>query len=367
MRITRRSAIRVAGIAGLSGLATAAVTKVLPQFWVDDGAGRGTDDRLAIKNAIERARRAGGGEIHFTPRREYDLGTAGPGETFIELQDLHGIRFVGHGARLRCRTVGSGQTQLFFAQRSSNLAFEDLHARDDGANTRVEWKGMAFLHCETTAGPIAQVRLSRIEVESAVSALIVTGQADSVRARGFTLDRVIARNCYYGACFEENGDDVRGTLSAQNCRRAYFAYGVEDHALHLEIGHDALAPGGDAALLIKRYARDTRRIALSARFEGMLAWRNLAKLEQQPPGGRTGIIEDIALDIDVAPGTFDPWGTVGLGISAYRGDKPVARSGDIWRNVTLSGCLGPVTRATRYYTRSDAASQPIRTDLTKCA
>lgn len=365
-QLSRRRAIRTIAVGGATVAAAVAARVVIARVQVEDYRGARTSDREAIDTAIRAAQRAGGGEVHFAPRRVYQLGTLRPDETMFTLRDLRGVTFVGHGAKLNCETIGNGQTQLFLAQRSRDLIFRDLFATDRGADLRREWRGMDFLHCDTTAGPLGGITLAGIDVDGAVSVLTVTGQVASIRATGFLLDRVTARNCYYGLSFEENGDQVRGNLVAQNCRRPYIAYGVRDHTLDLTISHDGRSAGGDAALLVKRYLLDTARINLTASFAGVLAWRNLVKLEQQPPHGQSGSIDDVTLNLLVAETAANPYDSVAVGMSAYRNGRQVENSDDMWRRTVLRGCLGPVQARTRYYTRSRKLLQPLTEELRSC-
>jgi hypothetical protein len=176
---------------------------------------------------------------------------------------------------------------------------------------------------------------------------------------------VVARNCYYGLSFQENGDDLAGDLTTINCRRSYFPYGVRRHNLQLEVRHNGAGPGADACILIKRYGRDTGDITVRAHFSGVLAWRSLVNLSQDPSGGQTGTIDNIDIRLDVNPTVSDPYGAARLAISAYRGGREVADSPDIWRNVRLSGCMGRSAEAPVVYrTRAPRAG---RVDVTQVA
>lgn len=364
--LSRRTVITRVTSAG-AALGAAGVARVVrARVQVEDHRTHAASDRQAITNAIRAAQRAGGGEVHLTPRRVYRLGALRPNETMFTLREIHGISLIGHGARLECETIGRGETQLFLAQNSSHIAFQDIVATDLGANLHQEWRGMDFLHCDTTAGPIRNINLSEIMVDGAVSALTVTGQVSSQRATDFLLNRVVARNCYYGVSFQENGDRVRGDITAQNCRRPFFAYGVRDHRLNLAIDHDGTAAGGDCAILVKRYLRDTADIDLTARFDGVLAWSNLVKLEQHPPNGQSGTINDITIDLAVAQDARNPHDSVALGLSSYRGNNLLARSADRWGRTVLRGCFGPVRHRLRQYTRSGQAMPPVLLEPAAC-
>ena len=363
---SRRIAIKRLAGAGAVLTAAGAARLVMARVQVEDHRTWKTSDRQAVADAISAVQRAGGGEVHFAPQRVYRLGPLRPDETMFTLRDLRGVSLIGHGAHLECETVARGQTQLFLMQRGSDIAFRDLIASDRGADLRQDWRGMDFLHCDTTAGPITGVHMSDLVVDGAVSALTVTGQASGPRATDFTLDRLVARNCYYGVSFQENGDRVQGSLTAHNCRRPYFAYGVRDHRWTLAIDHDGQTVGGDCAILVKRYLLDTAGIDLTARFEGVLAWSNLVKLEQQPPAGQWGSIDDVTINLTVAQDARNPHNAVGVGFSSYRDRKLVERSSDRWGRTVVRACFGPIRQRMRHYTQSQRAQPPVLEQLGDC-
>jgi hypothetical protein len=284
-------------------------------------------------------------------------------ESLFVLRDLHGAELRGNGARLICETL-RGQTQMFLVQRCSDLRITGFEGFDRGADLNVEWKGMHFIYLETTAGPIARITIENVAVNQAVSLLTCAGQVDSARASGIRFKDLVARNCYYGLSFQENGDDVVGNLTSTNCRRTYFPYGVRRHTVELDISHDGRGPGADACILIKRYARDTGDIAVRARFHGVLEWSNLVNLSQEPPVGQTGVIENVTVQLAVDPGASDPYGAAPLALSAYRGGRPRDDSNDLWRNIRLSGCFARRrTSPVVYRVRAPRASRVAVSEL----
>jgi len=299
----------------------------------------GADDRDTIQRALGALKRQGRGVLEFAAGRVYRLGKVRPPGAIFHLQDFHDVELRGNGAKLICETVGRGKTQMFLLQRCSNLHICDFEASDLGTDLTQEWKGMDFVHLETGAGPIERIALTSLTVDKAVSLFSCTGTADSPRSRLLRFTNLVARNCYYGLSFQENGDDVVGNLQSIDCRRAYFPYGVSNHRISLDIHHSGVGPGADACILISRILRDTGSISVNARFEGSLPWRNLVHVTHQPKGSQSGVIENIDITIDVSPLASDPYQAARLALTSYRQGQPIESSMDVWRNIRLSGCL----------------------------
>lgn len=327
----------------------------------------GMADRTLLQAGLDALQRGEFAALELEGGRTYDLGDLYPPEFGLRLRGLRGAVIDGNGATLTCNTAASGKTQMMLIQNCTDLQIRDLAGYDRGTDLRQTWRGADFIHCDATAGPTTNLMLRNIAVRNAVSLFTCSGVGKEARSGPFRFRGLVARNCYYGLSFQENGDGVSAELAAFDCRRAYFAYGIEAHSISLRVRHRRLAPGADACVLIKRYLRDTSAINIDADFAGTLGWHNFFKLEQHGPDGESGVIEAVNLALSISPTAANPYDTAALGISAYRADRLVRRSNDIWRGVHLSGCLGPVARAIRYY--SEAASPTdmgISSDLAAC-
>lgn len=319
---------------GLVGVASGLVSRV----HAADFRTEKTSDYTVLRRAIEAWKARGGGRLALEPGRNYDLGAVAAGDHVFDLRGLAGAELDGNGATLRCTTAGHGKTQMFLVRACRDLTFTNLRAEDRGTDLRREWRGMDFLHLDASGGAIDGVSLSGVTVDGAVSLLSCSGGPGSPRAARIRLTEVEARNCYYGLSFQENGDDVAGSLRAVNCRRAYFPYGVRSHDLALDIHHDGVGPGGDACILVKRYRRDTQDLAIRARFSGELPWRHLLKLETQPPAGEVATIRDVdvRLEVDDAASARAQSNLVAIG--ALRNGQVQKRTSDRWEGIRVSSC-----------------------------
>lgn len=341
--VSRRRFLSLSGSLGL-GIAAAGVSSVVPRLHAANFRQSETSDRTVLTRAVAEWRARGGGVLRLEAGRTYDLGEVAPGEHIFDLRGLSRAVLEGNGARLRCVTAGLGKSQMFLVRQCRGLKIAGLQAEDGGADLREEWRGMDFVHLDSSAGAIADITLDNVAVHGAVSLLSCSGGPGSPRTSGITLLRTVARNCYYGLSFQENGDDVTGDITTINCRRSYFPYGVHRHNVVLQVSHDGIGPGADACILVKRYLQDTGDIKLRASFSGVLKWRNLLKLEMQPPAGSVGTISDVDVELDVAGSSVPFPGMHLVGLGTWRNGRYEAKSRDVWRAIRVSGCSGPVPR-----------------------
>lgn len=342
--LSRRGILRAAATAGAVGALAAAggARAAAALFPVESYRRAGAGDASAVAAAVAALIANGGGTLAFAAGRTYDLGRVDTPGFAIHLHGLRDARIEGNGATLTCETRGNGKTQMFLVQNCHGLTFANLRARDRGTDLRRDWKGMDFIHVESTAGPSSEIALENIAVTDAVSLLTCSGDGASPRVRGITLRGVSATRCYYGLNFQENGDNVSGDLTAVNCRRAYFPYGVSGHDVQLDISHDGTTPGADACILIARKARDTQGIHVRARFAGTLPWNNLVHLVQQPGLLEAAVIRDVSIDLFVEPSAeYRPTAST-LGLTAYLGQAALPVTSDRWENISLTGCFGRV-------------------------
>lgn len=334
----------------------------------------GMSDRDVVAAALVQWQRVGG-TLDFAPGRTYNLGGVTSPNPIFMIRNHPGGMINGRGARLVCRTLGPGKTQMFLVQNSSNLEITNLTAEDHGVDISVDWKGMDFIHFEGGRGPNRNMVLRNITVDGAVSLVACSGDVGRARSRGLVIDGATAKNCYYGALFIDTFDQVSIDLSSIDCRRTYFPYGVTDHKASLNISHGSTTLGADACILVKRYGRDTGNLEIDARFEGVLKWSYLVKLEQQVPDGDTGTIHGIAITIDLSHGVSDPYNSVPLALTSYKGQREERATRNKWWDIELKGQFGPISRplvlartipingATVGVTRLTADARPLRREI----
>lgn len=354
MLFSRRSLLGSSAAATVAGCMPASA-RGADAYSVEDFRRPGLSDLDVIRRAVDAVVASGGGVLSFAAGNTYDLGRLSPPNCFIRLRNVSGLRIEGNGARLSCETDGMGKTQLFLLQNCRDVTIANLAASDRGADIRVDWKGMDFIHVDGSGAPTSGVTLENVSVNNAVSAVTCSGTGVGPRVTGLRISGLLAQRCYYGLNFQENGDDVRGNVTAIDCRRVYFPYGVTGHTIQLDISHHGDLPGADACILIASKLRETSSLDVTARFSGVLPWRNLVHFVHQPPEGRQAGIRDVTVRMTVDPAAVATGEAIPVGYTAYGVGGVLARSGEALQNVRVLGCVGNGggKPALVYHTRHD--------------
>lgn len=301
-----------------------------------------SDDFDAIQAAIAFWQMVGG-TLAFTAGRRYFVGRWSSTDNRVFMIDhLRAATIDGRGATLRTHSSATRcQTYLFTLRDFRDVTIRRLHATDSGTDINVEWRGLYFVSPDANLGPCANLVLHDVTVTNAVALVFVAGSLPA-RVSGIRITNCLARHCYYGMCFAENGDDVYAELETDNCRRSYFAYGVHGHKIRLIVNHDGGGAGADACCLIKRYVFDTAQIELAATFHGSVAgFANLVKLEHQPmPVGTIGSISEISIALDLQAVTTGLDRVTGIGFASYAGARlETVPTANRWQNIKISGDL----------------------------
>lgn len=338
----------------LGGLASAASAQVLaPRFAgaqprattrADQIRRPGMSDREVIARALSQWQFNGGGVFQLEADRTYELGSVDRGPDLFSIGGLSGAVLDGNGATLVARSQeGLAWNLLSFSGVADltirNLAFRDRAYRGDA------W-GMKALVLQPGATGTSGVALDGVRAQSVLSLVQTQGPEAPARVRGLVFGAgCVARNSYYALCCQDQGDAVSGRLSAIDCRRAYFAHGVTDHRLGLDIAHGCRAPAARSPVLVKSYGRPTEDIALDIRYSGCLPWGGrgaddpgaCVMLEHQSPPGRSSLIRGVDLNLLFEPGLSDPRGPSLLALTSIAADGRVERrTSNRWDRVAIS-------------------------------
>ena len=309
-------------------------------------------DAPAILATCQAAQVAGGGLIWF-PDGIYNFGNRSANDNVINLTAATNLHFWGWRVAFVMNTTDDSQPGFFYLTNPENCSFGNLAFRDTGTNLAIDWHGARCIQLVGTGAAAfhANTRIVGCQADSVVTFLNVGNTVDTPsRVRDIVVDNCVVRNSYYGVVCQENGDGLRGNWRCENVRRAYFAYGVTDHSVEVSVYHDGVALGANSACLIKRYARDTKAIALKARFFGSVAqYSTGVTLEHQPIVTGTGVIEDVAVDLhiseDILPANY---AMTPFRFRSYTsaGVEETSTTTNRWDNITYKGSPGPVTTGT---------------------
>ncbi len=274
---------------------------------VGDGV---ANDRVAVAKAFEAVRVAGGGRIEFNAGRTYYLGELATVQgTAIEVLKLRDAVIEGNGAELVVNTTANVITSVMQLTGPTNVRLNNLRFRDVGADWSVNWRGAAAIDLVGSDVESGKVLLDRCSGEHMLYLLACRSEKTG-RIRGISLRDCSVSNSYYGINCRNNGNGLRvAGFRADNVRRPYFVYGVEDHDVELSIQHDGVAPGSSAACIISHIGqKDTRGVKLRARFFGDTSkYLSGLDVEHQNPNATGGLISGVDATIDVhEPSTMVP-------------------------------------------------------------
>lgn len=295
-----------------------------------------------------------GGSLHYEAHKEYDLGSyAAPASIITIFNPRDGATIEGNGATIKTNTTANQYYNVLYIFNYRKLTIRNLHYTDTGYLTRVGLgnvgtAGGKFIVVDNDG--VSENNGLTIDNCSATEALsFFSCQGDYPANR--TQNVLIKPNCraddvFYVINAQNNGDGIKGGITASNPGRAYFPYGVTDHDLDIKIFHDGVAEGATSMCLIKRYARNTSNIRLRLTVSGSMGKHTtLVTCEHSNTDGAASRIDGVDLEINVASGTLDPTPSRRLHFSSLDSDAfPfVFNTGNVAHvttNVRLRGNLG---------------------------
>lgn len=353
--VARRQFLIGAGCAlasPLFGLRTA-FAQTSPLIEAESFRLRGMSDLETLTRAFRAWDQRGTGTLALEPGRIYDLGAKRDARNIFPLSRLANAILAGNGATIRIHTLGNVIYDLFQFSNYRNIRIENLHGTDTGY--RDDMQGAKFIVLAPGHSGSRGVVLDNVSAERLPC---------MIRAEGPPARRVsgihIVPNCraervYKPFSCENQGDNVTGGYSTNNCRRSYFPYGVSDHDLDIRIHHDNPRGGlgAETCALIKTYGRATRNISVRLDFSGVLPWaaRNgrtgvpgsCVTLEHEhSPRQGPSLIENIDLTINIDPRAADPFGAHRVALRSYDQNlREEIRTANVWRNIRIAGDLRP--------------------------
>lgn len=226
----------------------------------------------AVQDAFKVVIQQGGGAVTFLAGESYYLGNPLNGPPLIELTNPQNIIVYGNGATILVDSQsGTNLYSIFDLQNPINITVIGLNFDDTGGNEQITWDGARAWNLTSTvstnSGGFTIIGGTYTNLVSPFVSYWTSGTTGRVQHINLNYRSV---DCYLGANFEDQGDDVTGSLTIIDSRRSYFLYGVTGHNITLNIYHDATTNTGGANgdIDIKRYQFDTTGDRITAFFHG---------------------------------------------------------------------------------------------------
>lgn len=316
-----------------------------------------------------------GGAWHWARGKEYDFGNQAVSASLITIYNPKDCSTIeGNGATIKTTTTANAYYNVLYAVKYKNLTIRNLNYTDAGFLTQV---GLG--HVGSAGGKFIVIdndgvsennglTLENCYANEALAFLSCQGDEPANRTQNiYIAPNCRAKNVFYVLSFQNNGDGVRGGITAVNPGRVYFLYGVTNHDLDIKVSHDGIASGATSLCLIKRYAHDTTGIRLRLAVSGSMAAHNtLVTCEHSNVSGSASRIDGVDVEINVAPGTTDTVPTRRLHFSSIDADVApfIFNTGNVAHvstNVKLRGNLG---NSTVPHVRADyTATSPCLIDV----
>jgi hypothetical protein len=335
------------------------VVSRLPLF-IEDYRETGMSDVDTLEAAFTAWVAQGGGLLVAGAGRSYDLGTVSLGSTpILTVTGLRNAVLDWNGATVTMETTASVVAIGIEFADVQDLAIRNVRATDTGFDIDQTWKGAFAFSFNGQSSPSENISFENFSAEEMLGPCLFYG--DSHRISGVSFgSNCRFKNCYYGPSFQENGDNVSGGFATENARRAYFAYGVTNHDLHISAHDDGDGPATECAFLIKRYQRDTSGIKLAIALSGSLdKYTELINLEHQPTSG-SGYIGEISLNLQLSRAIEDSAGIPRLVLRSYTGgSQDFGAISNEWGPISIDGNWGTVAGAHVIQYASPAVATPI--------
>ncbi len=322
-----------------------------------DGA---TLDYTAIAAAFTVAVAAGGGTIVFHAGGTYNLGSiASDGKTspLLSVTGLSNCVIKGNGATILTNTNAFVVGAVLGLVNPNNVTFYDLNFYDTGfdqsqiGSPNFKCSQSIFLS-NTGSTNCSGVTLFNCQASNTGSLLGVWNNSLTSRISNINMFGCRALNCFYGANFQQQGDDVTiQGFYVLNPIRAYFPYGVTNHSVDIVVRNDGnnANAGSNALCDIKRYDLDTKEIKLRLAYHGSSSiYGSLVNLEANVTSNSPAVFDGIDIDLRLADSTVSG-SSVGYPVQFrdVTSGSVAATTATVFKRISLRGDVGawPATNA----------------------
>lgn len=293
-------------------------------------------DLLAVQAAA-----ASGKSLDFGAGH-YFLGTiTEPGYRIAKVV-ANNLVYEGNGARFTVNTKNGSESRLFSLHARSGFHLRGAFTVTElGSNiypTMVNPQGIVVLELLDAWSDVVVDNLTVLGARGGVQSYASSPAAFGTGGRGRF--KISARRTYYPLVLAENGDRVQAEVTAQECGRPVFVYGVRNfNATVTQRNNHA-----SYTSIIKRYQRNTSGIRVRIDSDVAIeSVRELISLDHQNNDGPASIIEDVSIEFKVSvrgKGTTGSYAVVNLAHYPLSGPASSVNSGT-YRNIVLNGAHGP--------------------------
>lgn len=315
-----------------------------------DGA---TNDFAAVNTAFTVIIAAGNGSVTFAPGATYYLGTIttdGKAAPLMPITGLSNCTIYGNGATILTNTTAFVVGAVFAFVNAKNIVIYDLNFTDTGFDQSQSGSpnfkcAHSVLLSSTTNQSYSGFTMVNCQASNTGSLLGTWQSAPIGRLTNINLFGCRALNCFYGANFQQQGDDVTiQGFFVLNPIRAYFPYGVSGHSVDIVVRNDGtnINAGSNALCDIKRYDLDTKEIKLRLTYHGdSTPYGALVNLEANVTSNAPATFDGIDIDLRLADSTVSG-SSVGFPVQ-FRDvstGSVVNPTATVWKRISLRGDVG---------------------------
>lgn len=281
----------------------------------------------------------------------YDLGAITDQVALVQITRAN-LTVLGNGATVRVHTITPQVTSLFNFIQPDRVFIDSLFVNDTGYESidASIFKGVcAYRLSATSIADGGDVTFSDCDLNGGVAFVICDGEPETKRTKNIRLIGTnTARNTYYGINCQAQGDDVQGSLTVTNVRRAYLGYGNRDVRLHINTHRtDTMVGGSNGHIEIASVTSpgtvqtDVQNINITADCSGDLSGYGAIALFQLQSDTGEASIRSCSVRLKLLSAISRPATSVAFRSYSLAGDEVTGggAAAGVYDEITLAGDL----------------------------
>ena len=308
--------------------------------------GDGTTNDLAAFLAAFQSGCLHGIPLLLAPGANYNLGVAADASQLLPYTHAK-LHIIGNGATITATTNAISQGHVFYLTDPLYAIFDNVIFSNPGYVDSEDWEGVHHVYVESTAATsiYGNITFRDVTVNGGISPLTIHGGTNAGRLQNIRFEgNCVFNHTYYGLEFQQQGDNVSGSYTANLPRRAYYAYGVRGHDLNINIYHDGISASADGNAVISTRSdagiidSSTRNIKLVVNLSGVAPWGAVVKF-QHNSDAQTGITDNVDVQINASGITYPTTDVVSFTAWNLAGSSLQATTNSVWDHIKLSGAF----------------------------